>query len=482
MIRKRIIANYWDDARPAASIWNIASNGKVDIKCLEKTAAHESFKYEDIKPKKGYAYVHLITTGAGEYFSANSNNDFYNEKGGIFKTASGNDISLKGGLEQYHKTYKEYGGVYKNHANSRKGFKSDGSIVAETYNPVMHRGELIIEMPLDKWASEIEKIERGEPVYFSQGSSVPYDICSYCANTAKTRAGYCEHLKFHKHAIDDKGNQVFAINDQPYFHDISVVDKPADRIAFALAKVASVNNYSEPFSKFAGMEESSETVLYLPTHYLQNILNKKELKKVDLIQKLAKIEKEVILKGDKIINDLSEGFKHPEEDEDKIVKSLETEDTDKVVKGMHDKKMLMGPRVFIKVVLKRNPDEQGLEGLGDTLKNIFSTLEQTGEYEDVAEDQEYCPMCMSCGGNVSNKLNRLSADLSTDPDAVEHRIIKNTIKGKKDKDSKQEKSASAGEPSIAARYLAKEYAKYQLAFLVETNTDMMYALAANRAV
>lgn len=64
---------------------------------------------------------------------------------------------------------------------------------------------------------------------------VPYDECSCCGHQAKKQADYCDHLKsgmlqyqpeFKKYA--------FAINDKPTFFDISVVEKPADRIAHYL--------------------------------------------------------------------------------------------------------------------------------------------------------------------------------------------------------------------------------------------------------
>lgn len=65
---------------------------------------------------------------------------------------------------------------------------------------------------------------------------VPYDVCSCCGNQATSPRDYCEHLKsgsmlqyqpeFKKYA--------FAVNDKPTFFDISVVGKPADRIAHYL--------------------------------------------------------------------------------------------------------------------------------------------------------------------------------------------------------------------------------------------------------
>jgi intein/homing endonuclease len=44
---------------------------------------------------------------------------------------------------------------------------ASGDVVAEAYNPEMHRGELIIRVQDDKWAPELEKLANGEDVPFS---------------------------------------------------------------------------------------------------------------------------------------------------------------------------------------------------------------------------------------------------------------------------------------------------------------------------
>ena len=194
MITKQIQTAAWSWDRPALSLLNVYSRG-LDKDQLHKIASDLSLASLSITPKKGCEYVHIITVGAGETFGSNSNADWFNERSRNFefpyaKEASEKTGKLKGGLVEYHKTYREFGGVYKHHNNSRKGFNKEGSIVWETYNEPMHRGEVIAELPVEKWAEDLEKIANDEHVPFSMGCSVPFDRCSLCGQKNKTRKSY----------------------------------------------------------------------------------------------------------------------------------------------------------------------------------------------------------------------------------------------------------------------------------------------------
>jgi len=68
---------------------------------------------------------------------------------------------------------------------------------------------------------------------------VPYDVCSICGNKAKTRAQYCDHLRYHMNKIPPgHTKKAYAINTLPRFFDISFVLIGADRIARVMKKVA----------------------------------------------------------------------------------------------------------------------------------------------------------------------------------------------------------------------------------------------------
>lgn len=64
--------------------------------------------------------------------------------------------------------------------------------------------------------------------------------CSICGNVSKSRPEYCDHLKTQLKQFLPDGRKVFSYNYFPRFFDISKVGVPADRSAWMLRKVASV--------------------------------------------------------------------------------------------------------------------------------------------------------------------------------------------------------------------------------------------------
>jgi len=68
---------------------------------------------------------------------------------------------------------------------------------------------------------------------------IPWDRCSICGNKARTRSEYCTHIMNHLLEIQPDGKQVYMINEDPTFFDISYVLRPADKTAMLLSKVAS---------------------------------------------------------------------------------------------------------------------------------------------------------------------------------------------------------------------------------------------------
>jgi len=477
MIAKRLRASYWDDDKPAATLLDVLSNG-FDSDQLEKLAAADDLTFLEIKPERGYAFVHVVTTGAGEYYGPNNNADFFNENSRVVEFPNGLEKSaaIDEGLSKYHKTYREYGAVYRNHFNSKKGGEPEGEIVWETFNPDLHRGELVIKLAEDKWSDDLEKLASGEPLYWSQGCGVPYDICSICGNKAKTRANYCDHLRFQKLAIDTSGNQVYAINDKPHFHDISRVLKPADRIAFGLQKVASIGSVNVVDDYIA-----NEEGLYIPANLVRAISSKKEADRYDILQKLAKLENGINLHVNKGLKSLSESFIKTAEEEDKIVKDLEGIPLDKLFSSLLNNNEMLTPNTFVRIVIHKKPKEvEGVKGFPKALESIFGDLLEDGNLEDLTNDGSYMPGFSYPDRSVEDKVKGLSESLSLDEEPVKHRIVKITVIGKPDK---MEKESMMDEPTPAAKYLAKEYAKYQLTFLANSDkreNNLMLAVLQNQ--
>lgn len=84
---------------------------------------------------------------------------------------------------------------------------------------------------------------------------VRFDVCSICGNKATAKNPYCEHIKYHKREVYPDGKQAYMINVNPTFFDISIVRRRADKIAYVLNKVASVNSVASLMEKNAELFE-----------------------------------------------------------------------------------------------------------------------------------------------------------------------------------------------------------------------------------
>lgn len=184
---------------------------------LMKTAEYSKELAEFIKTlkkKEDVTYALVNALSAGEYYSSNRNGDFFPE------TA----------LRLYHKTFEALGGIYRHHLNKDPKL-SMGRIPFAYYNNVMHRVELVLALLNRKADKILEALEKGELPAVSMGTRVPYDICSICLHRARTRASYCDHLKYQMNNVLSDGRKVYAINTMPKFFDLSIVTIPAERTA-----------------------------------------------------------------------------------------------------------------------------------------------------------------------------------------------------------------------------------------------------------
>ena len=185
MIDKRIRPSYtFRDMHATAHLVGSFSKG-LDRGILQKVASAASIldMARDIKPEKGFGYVHLVTTGSGETYGANNNGDYFNKTAKQVnipnpKAGTPSTRRLEGGLLKYHDTFCKYASVYREHNNSKKGGSPLGDVVMQAYNAPMERGELIVKLPEQEWHRELQKLASDDGnVFFSMGAGVPYDIC-----------------------------------------------------------------------------------------------------------------------------------------------------------------------------------------------------------------------------------------------------------------------------------------------------------------
>ena len=205
---------------------------------LEKSAADSRISefVKNISPKPGKCYLHINAMGAGEYYGANRNQDYFPEQQ----------------LIDYHKTFETSPAhLFRHHVNKDPRL-ANGVVIFAIYNERMHRVELIVEADKALVEDIEDRIAMGDFPATSMATKTPYDTCSICGNRAHTRQEYCSHLTRELGKVLPDGRKVFAINNGPLkFFDISIVIKPADPTSSILQKVAGVD--------VVGSAEAAET-------------------------------------------------------------------------------------------------------------------------------------------------------------------------------------------------------------------------------
>lgn len=475
MIPKTVRADSWDSNGSTASrLLEISSKG-LEKAQVQKTGADSRFLAFDISPEPGFSFVHVITTGAGEYYGMNNNGDFFNEgpctvsfpEPCMQKTAE-----LSGGLRQFHSTYSKLGGVYRQHRNGTKGFQPEGEVFAETYNEPAHRGELILKLANDKWRDTLQKIAEGKPVFWSIGAGVPEDICTVCGfRYSKKKPRRCEHTQKEAVLSVFKGGvQAGMYNDRPHFHDISEVRVPAARIAFALQKVAG----GDP------IEEERQARLWLPYTAVAQGRDPTLTSRKAWLKKLAAEEKEVEKEDSEKLKGLKTSADLSEDELNEIQKKLEGIPLDALVTALAKFNMMLTPDAFMRIVSTDESSNAGcLPGLKQALRTVFTDTLDRGDADDFLADCSYLPGLTVPCSSESGKVLSLESLLGLNPEPVQKRIVRIVIRG-----PKVEKTAAeeGSEPSPAASYLAREYARYQLAFVAHRNSpeSALMAVMANR--
>jgi len=219
-----------------------------------------------LKPQAGKTAVLVNALGSGEFWSSNINGDWFPWDSLVYEPPGWDkvryaDLETKRKFAWNYCAAKGYGYTtfygahpFVHHVNYDFFSKVNrvpkprmlGEVILAVPNPQMRRVELVVLVDHELaqqhgGAPFLSRIENGDYPDVSMGTKVPFDICSICGNVAKTRAEYCDHLKFHMNDIDPAtGKKTFAINTKPRFFDISFVLLGADKTGKTMGKVASV--------------------------------------------------------------------------------------------------------------------------------------------------------------------------------------------------------------------------------------------------
>lgn len=223
---------------------------------LEKTASIETRSklhpriqdfVRSVRPTPEGIYVLVNALGAGEFWGSNVNGDLFPEAALVHAPEQWDKLPITQ-QRQVAETW-NYGfptflnaHPYTHHIN-KDPTRAFGSVELATWNPEMHRVELICY--LDRARAElfgatavIERIDRGEFPDVSMGCRVPFDVCTICEKRSKTNKDYCIHARSWMNMILPDGRKVAVRNDYPRFFDISFVFIGADKTAKVMAKLA----------------------------------------------------------------------------------------------------------------------------------------------------------------------------------------------------------------------------------------------------
>lgn len=455
---------------PIARIVDLHRGG-VDSDWMQKRAAVLTKEISDIRPEKGHAFIHLVTMGAQEFYGGNRNGDGFNEKSARWdafdpKPGGPKSIILDGGLTQYHPTFLKYAHVYKDHVNKDPKLAS-GSVEAEAYNPDMHRGELIIKVSESKWASELDRMSRGEDIPFSMSCKVPYDICTACLNKAASRRDYCDHLCNEMSHVKEGGHQIYAINDRPMFFDISGVFRPADRIAYGLQKVASTGIMPEE-SGISSAQIAELWGISAPRQVLFDSSPRPVQEKLAALERAAAMEKQIEATGRALGPQLDMGCPFGEVAQDDV-DTMRTSDWNSLLGALAQAKICLPMKDFFRLVLGNKYDSVAgeMDGAQSLLPGIFSRMLGSGDgVEDVTGMKTYDPATSLVPKSVRDVIEGLAPNMSVGDDPVKRRVQITIIRG--GGPGAMRKVSTDVRASKVASYLAKQYAAYQLSFLQAT--------------
>jgi hypothetical protein len=221
------------------STWGRGGRLLKEATSLHKIASTSSPALDYIKnvaPEPGKTVVLVIGLGDHETYGANRNGDGFPSR--PVKGKIDPDEVLTKHYQSYDKAH-----VFEHHVNNDPA-KAIGRVKKAFWNPAMRRVELVEDFDNAKAPHLLEKIANGEYGAKSMGCRIKYDVCTNCGNKAKTRADYCDHLKYAMSRVDpNSGIQNAALNPSPDFFDSSWVIRPADRTGFMMKKVAKAYPY-----------------------------------------------------------------------------------------------------------------------------------------------------------------------------------------------------------------------------------------------
>lgn len=474
MLHKTIIPCAEDlGGESPVQILKISNRGLDKTASMQKRAAAFNDIIKDIKPMEKKAYLHVITTGAWEHFGKNRNNDAWNEDTMEYhppmpKNASCEVIQLEGGLRKYHDTYLDKAAVYQEHKTDQQ---PSGMVKAAMYNENMHRGELLIQVDVQKWAPRLNKRASGQDIFLSVGASLKRDLCSACGHQAHTFDQHCDHIKKQAGAILEDGTAICMINDAPKFYDISGVNVPADSMAFVLRKVAS--------------GEAAEPVI--AQRYLYNMTRPSMgiSKAAKLLNKLSTMEKQIICKLDD-----DPIFSDSDKETEDFLHAVENYNADEIIDQCNRKAILLSPKMLFKIIGKQSDQRDLFDTYADNCccdcRHLMQDMLYDPLFKNELKDGSFDSV-LPVDINLANLLESFVPQFGVSRPAINGKVIRITIRTapmeqsnkiqqkigeeQQKKGTKKDKEELQKEASLVNDEFRRTYARYVLSFASRNNDD-----------
>lgn len=475
MLTKIIYPESFDFGMPTVAALGAMRDGGLDKQCLSKRAALFTDISRDITTKPGYDYLHIISVGAEDTYGANNNGDGFNRSDKAVsiphpERPEYRATMLTGGLQEHHGSFEKCAAVYKEHKNKHHKGTPSGYIVKAAFNTDMDRGELIIGVDSKIWESELEKVANEQPIYFSMGSDMPFDICSYCGHVRTKPRETCSHVAHDLLKTASDGTLVFTYNPNPLFHDISGVRKPAEKIAFGLRKVAEQSGVvdSITLAEYHGLAPAAAL-------FKTGTLSARQ----ELLAKLAKLEKRLLMECDGLADSFTPaaGFRELAQPE---IDKLSAFDPNALFGALKRQYILLPCETFLKLVMGQHASqaEELMPLIKSKLPTIYEDMLSSPDVLSCLQDGSYEPE-NSCGMIPNTEITKLIGSHSLAAEPTKMRIIRITVAGKPHGEV-MPKQAGAFEPAkmATADLLAREYACYTLAFAAGLPEDKQYLTAA----